>query len=509
MMLKGKKAVFGLLMGASALVSPQVVWAKGSAAHKHVAAKPTAREAALLARIEKLEAEMADMRAHKDAPSPAADAELAAAKASAAAARQAAAVAEAAASTAADKSSDAVTRVAAIEKARPQGFRSGNSTVNVSGYVKLLMTSARYSGGDDSTNTLGRDIYLPGSIPVYNPASPTSPTRVTDFSAKQSRLWVDASTKLGSHTLKAYIEADFQAAPGTPMAAGQGTQRTTNAYDFAMRRAFIQLDRWTFGQDFTNFSPVSVLPESTDYVGGVDGLIFVRQPQLRYALPVQKGLNLIMSVENPETASSTVGSTTMNENGEDHAPDTTARFEYNGNLGMLSLAGMVRQLRVDNAKVAAAHVVDDRLAWGASAAGKVFLNAKHTSDFRFEATYGDGLGRYLGLNFSPDAVLMANGKLGKVSQLGVFGAGHIALNDKWRVNLIGSYQQVYYAANIDRSSAGIASYNKQAWSAAGNLFYSPFHNVDLGVEYRHGNRELVNGLHGAVDRMEFAAKYGF
>ncbi|HZV09916.1 MAG TPA: hypothetical protein VFF94_09160, partial [Novosphingobium sp.] len=61
MMLKGKKAVFGLLMGASALVSPQVVWAKGSAAHKHVAAKPTAREAALLARIEKLEAEMADM----------------------------------------------------------------------------------------------------------------------------------------------------------------------------------------------------------------------------------------------------------------------------------------------------------------------------------------------------------------------------------------------------------------------------------------------------------------
>ncbi|HWU02627.1 MAG TPA: DcaP family trimeric outer membrane transporter, partial [Novosphingobium sp.] len=424
-------------------------------------------------------------------------------------AAQAATAAQAAATAAATRSEDTATRVAAIEKAKPQGFRSGNSTVNVSGYVKLLMSSARYSGGDDATNSLGRDIYLPQFVPVYNPANPTSATRVTDFSAKQSRFWVDASTKVGSHTLKAYIEADFQAAPGTPQAAGQGTQRTTNAYDFAMRRAIIQLDRWTLGQEFTNFAPIAVFPESTDYVGGVDGLIFVRQPQLRYSLPLQKNLTLHLAVENPETASATVGATTLVENGEDHAPDTTARLEYASSFGLIDFSGMVRQLRIDNAKAGAAHIVDDQLGWGVSTAGKIFLNAKHTTDLRFEATYGDGLGRYLGLNFSPDAVLMANGKLGRVSNLGMFGAAHVALTDKWRVNVIGSYQQVYYAANIDRSAAGIASYNRQAWSVAGNLFYSPLRNVDLGVEYRHGTRELVNGLNGAVDRLDFAAKYGF
>jgi hypothetical protein len=33
--------------------------------------------------------------------------------------------------------------------------------------------------------------------------------------------------------------------------------------------------------------------------------------------------------------------------------------------------------------------------------------------------------------------------------------------------------------------------------------------VDLGIEYRHGSRELVSGASGSLDRVEFAAKYNF
>ena len=33
--------------------------------------------------------------------------------------------------------------------------------------------------------------------------------------------------------------------------------------------------------------------------------------------------------------------------------------------------------------------------------------------------------------------------------------------------------------------------------------------IDLGVEYRHGDRELVSGADGQLDRLEFAAKYNF
>ncbi|GMM59628.1 DcaP family trimeric outer membrane transporter [Novosphingobium pituita] len=392
---------------------------------------------------------------------------------------------------------------------RKLGFHSGNSSVTLSGYVKFLAGSGRYNGGNIETNSFGRDIYLPQTLPLYNPAAPASPTQVTDFNAKQTRFWVDAETKLGRHSLKAYIELDFQAAPGTPMASGQGTQRTTNAYDLAMRRAFIQFDRWTVGQDFTNFENVATLPESTDYIGGVDGLIFVRQPQIRYALPVLKNTRLYVAVENPETASSTTGHAQLIENGEDHAPDATARLEYTGGFGFLNLATIWRQLRVDNALSGANHIYDSRLGWGVSAQGKVFLGASHRSDVRFQATYGSGLGRYLGLNFSPDAVLNTGGKLSGVRNIALFGAAHIGLDKQWRLNFIGSWQKVDYAGDLDRSDLGIGMFNRQAWSAAANVFYSPVDKVDVGLEYRRGNREVVSGLDGHVDKFEFMAKYSF
>jgi hypothetical protein len=276
-----------------------------------------------------------------------------------------------------------------------------------------------------------------------------------------------------------------------------------------MRRAFIQFDRWTVGQDFTNFENVATLPESTDYIGGVDGLIFVRQPQIRYALPVLKNTRLYVAVENPETASSTTGHAQLIENGEDHAPDATARLEYTGGFGFLNLATIWRQLRVDNALSGANHIYDSRLGWGVSAQGKVFLGASHRSDVRFQATYGSGLGRYLGLNFSPDAVLNTGGKLSAVRNIALFGAAHIGLDKQWRLNFIGSWQKVDYAGDLDRSDLGIGMFNRQAWSAAANVFYSPVDKVDVGLEYRRGNREVVSGLDGHVDKFEFMAKYSF
>lgn len=33
--------------------------------------------------------------------------------------------------------------------------------------------------------------------------------------------------------------------------------------------------------------------------------------------------------------------------------------------------------------------------------------------------------------------------------------------------------------------------------------------LDLGIEYRHGVRQLLNGEEGKLDRVEAAAKYSF
>ena len=75
------------------------------------------------------------------------------------------------------------------------------------------------------------------------------------------------------------------------------------------------------------------------------------------------------------------------------------------------------------------------------------------------------------------------------------------------MNLMSSYQKVSYDNGL--ATASLAAFNKSAWSGAANLFYSPVKNIDLGVEYRHGQRKLVGGADGSTDRIEVAAKYNF
>jgi type II secretory pathway component PulJ len=207
-MQRGTTALLSTLLAASALVAPQVASAQ------------TARQAELEARLAKLEQEMQALKA-----------DLVSARSEQAAT---ATQAQAAVTT----STAAATKVAALEAKPPvqqDGFRAGSTTIKVGGYIKLLAASTSYSEGEVATNSLGRDFYLPQAIPTgTGPAS-----TVTDFTAKQSRFWVNFATDISGHTLKGYVEADFQTAPGT-----QGSQRTTNGYNPALRRAFIQFDKW-------------------------------------------------------------------------------------------------------------------------------------------------------------------------------------------------------------------------------------------------------------------------
>lgn len=69
---------------------------------------------------------------------------------------------------------------------------------------------------------------------------------------------------------------------------------------------------------------------------------------------------------------------------------------------------------------------------------------------------------------------------------------------------MGSFQQVVYQKDL----APLGS-NKAAWSVAANLFYSPATLLDLGLEVRHAEREVVGGETGSLDRLQFVVKQGF
>ncbi|MFT3996260.1 MAG: DcaP family trimeric outer membrane transporter [Asticcacaulis sp.] len=367
------------------------------------------------------------------------------------------------------------------------GFKTGDTTVKIGGFIKTSALFSRYDSGDLSTGSLGRDFYLPSQIPVGGVSEHSD----ADLIAKQTRLTLSFN---GASGVGGYIEADFQTTPGS------GSERTTNGYNFALRRAYVTYGNWLFGQDWTTFQNVAALPESTDFIGPTEGTVFVRQPQVRYTWAFKNGLSLAMAAENPETASITPASTTMVENDDDRVPDVTARLSLRKPYGDFAVAVLARQLSVDNGAVG-----DTATGYGLSLSGKVPFGVGKKNDVRFMLTGGEGIGRYVGLNFAPDVVYAgtAGSKMETVEVL----SGFVAIKASWSARLRSTFTAS--ALEADYPAASPATASKSARSLAANLFFTPAKGLDLGVEIRTGERELVNGQTGRLDRIELAAKYAY
>lgn len=390
---------------------------------------------------------------------------------------------------------DTQARLAALE-ARPtppaEGFRVGSSTVRIGGFVKVVGSASRYDDGAVAVGSLGKEFYLPQQIPVGGASS-----RDVLGHARQTRLFVDTATPFGVQTLKTHIEFDFGLAT-----APAGAQRATNPYTPTLRRAFISYGNLLVGQEWSNFQNQTVLPETTDFVGTMDGTVFVRQMIAQYRVPLRKGLDLFVAVENPQTETITGSSAALVDNDDDRLPDFTAKLAYKGAIGDFTLAGIARQLSVQSGAI-----TDSAFGWGVSAAGKIPFGPEKRHDLRFMATYGKGIGRYLSLGYVSDGVYDAapGNQIGLVDSFAAFAALKIGWTSNIRSTLMASYQDARYPAGMIVPALA----NTGAYSLAGNLFWSPVKGFDLGIEYRHAQRETAGGAKGQLDRFEVAAKYGF
>lgn len=365
------------------------------------------------------------------------------------------------------------------------GFRVGNNVLKIGGYVKADFMASQYSGGDPANGDQLRDFYLPGSIPVGGADESTA----TDFNARQTRFWLTTDGMIGGHKVGTRIEMDFQVLPGT------GDQRTTSPSTPALRRAFVTIDNWLFGQEWTNFQNLAVLPDTADYVGASEGTVFNRQVQVRYT----RG-PFSIALENPETTITPHLGATRIVADDNSLPDLTARYAISRPWGEASVAGLVRQLRYQTTGVGA---IDSSTAgWGLSAAARIKVGA--ADDLRLMLSGGEGIGRYVGLNFANDAVLNASGDLQAIRLVAGFASYRHIWSPQWRSNLTWSAQTV----DNDPSIIGLAT-NRSAQSVRANLIWTPIPGMDLGAELMHGERELESGLSGDVTRLQVFAKYGF
>ena len=372
----------------------------------------------------------------------------------------------------------------AAPAASGEGFRIGDHTVKFGGFVKVDAYATRYSGGDPVNGDALREFHSPGSIPIGGADEDTA----TDFNARQTRFWLTTDGMVGGHKIGTRMEMDFQTLPGA------GDQRTTSPANPALRRAFITIDNWLIGQEWTNFQNTAVLPESADFIGAAEGTVFVRQVQVRYT----RG-PFSVSVENPETTVTPFGGGARIVADDNSIPDFTARYAVSRPWGDFQFAGLLRQLKYQNP---ATNIDSTATGWGLSASTKIKVGAK--DDLRLMVTGGEGIGRYVGLNFSNDAVLNGSGDLDAIGVVAGFAAYRHVWAPGWRSSLIWSAQKV----DNDLAFTGLAA-NRSAQSLHANLIWSPVTAFDVGAELMFADREIETGASGDMTRLILFAKYGF
>ena len=462
------------------------------------ASAQTAREAQLEARLKLLEQAVQDLRAElRSRPAAPVTPPVAASQGVAPAAGTGAGTSTALPTQAAQTGTGtpgrrAESSVGALAAApATDGFRIGETTVKLGGFVRLNVIASRYSDGEVAVGGLGKEFFLPQQIPVGGGFS----SEDLLFSARQTRLVVSTATPVNGKDAKTLVEFDFALAT-----APVGAQRATNPYVPTFRRGFIEYGGLLVGQEWSTFQNIGVLPETTDFVGPLDGTVFNRQALIRYSTPLSTALTLQLAVENPETQTSLPANPALVDTDDDNLPDAVARLNWKAAFGDFALAGIARQLRTETAGVG-----DTAFGWGLSGSGKVPLGK--LSDLRFMVTYGEGIGRYLGLGYVPDAIYggAVGNRLRTIDNLAAFAAVKIGWTPAIRSTFMASYQDADYPGGFVLT--GLA--NEKSYGGAANLFWSPGKGFDLGLEYRHAVRELTSGDRGALDRIEFAFKYGF
>jgi hypothetical protein len=146
----------------------------------------------------------------------------------------------------------------------------------------------------------------------------------------------------------------------------------------------------------------------------------------------------------------------------------------------------------------------DDAAWGygLSLSGKLKVGAK--DDFRFMATAGDGLGRYIGVNIVNDAAIRTDGTLDPIFTWSGFAAYRHVWADKLRSNIAGSY---FKADNPVRLTTNQVT--DESWNAFANLIWTPVGPLNVGVEVMYAQRTLEDGRSGNLQRVQFSTQYNF
>jgi hypothetical protein len=372
--------------------------------------------------------------------------------------------------------------VTAAASPRGNGFMAGNTNITYGGFIDIDAHLTDVSDGDLAPTSITRDFYIPGATPVGGTGDSEADL---DFTAQGSRFFFATSTPTEQGEIRSRLEFDFLGSPG-------GNERVSNSYNPRLRVAWAEMGNWRIGQDWSTFQNTAAIPESASFLILSDGMVFVRQAQIRYT-----NGNFQASLENTDTTVTPFGGGGRIESGDGAMPDIVARYNLRREGVNVAFAGIARRLSAE-----VGGIDGDAFGWGVSVQGRVSLT--DTSDLRFSATAGEGVGRYIGLNAINGAVATATGDLEAIPVYG----GLIAWRQEFGENRRFNVGYSYLEADNDVSLTGMGA-TRSVQSGYAALLTTLPGGVTLGGEVMIGNRELENGTSGTISRITLSTKYAF
>ena len=360
------------------------------------------------------------------------------------------------------------------EKEKPK------TTFKFGGFVKLDMLVTDFDDGEPGIESPVRDIHLPGEIPVGGSKEDFD----THLHVKESRFNLAVESEVLGKPISGLVEMDF-------LLSKAGDERVSNSYNPRLRHFYFEYGKFLFGQTWSTFMIV-ILPEDLDFSGASEGIVFNRQPQVRFTTGDWQ-----FSLENPEATFTPYQGGSF-ETSSGGMPDAVVRKNFNTERNTFSISAIGRNPRFFDEE-GKRH---DVYGFGVTGGGKIMVGQR--DDIRFVATYGHGLGRYLAFGFLTAAVPDADNELTTINAYSGYLAYLHHWNNKWKSSVNGSFLM---GENDDELTGD--EVNKSAFSGSANLIYQPTPALMMGVEFMYAYRELENEVNGDFTRIQFSARYSF
>jgi hypothetical protein len=369
-----------------------------------------------------------------------------------------------------------------------------NTSFRIRGFVRLM--------GLYDFNPIGsRDSFVPNTIPV-----PQQHGENYNMSARMSRIATETwtPTPFNEWTLHTFVEADFF--NGADQAVGGGGN------PFRLRHAFVDYGYFRVGQQNTVFMDATTWPSLVDFQGPA-GWVNQRRPGARVTLPLDDKLFWAFGVEQPF---SDITTNNLGNNVQD-VPDFATHFRYEGDFGHVQVSGLARAIgyqptggettrRFGYGLSAATTFHPWAYLLGSNPVRKENPTALERCRIIGMYTVGRGIGRYfldtagLGLDGVVDP---ATGAFSLPSETAFVISYEQWYTEKWLSNF------TYSGTNVGGLGGQAGTTYTGAKYLGASLWFIPFQNMSLGVEYLWGERENLNELRGRANRANALVQYNF